>query len=382
MNAIGVFIYAGGFTLGIQRAGFNVLGHFEDPKPYAKATMQRNLNLDVFPYPDWPSPREQLGQPIELIYANPPCCAFSQMGRSVKLGRDAWRTHPALACTRQVFSLLEREQPHILAWESVLNSLSHGSEFIAGFAERAIELGYQFTMVPHNAYHMGSIQSRTRIMYVCSKTQFFCAEPDYDRTETVEERLAGIDYLKGGETYDGEKFMAKYGYLLEYTKPGKTLYQAFNDLYEDKTKADPFEALRNEKGNVSGRPAMAGPYRLYQDRTCLTVAGFPFVHYDGTRLCRVNEMAALADYPPDWEWLCRGSGVVNEMARGVSSKVGEWLGISCKETIEQNEACKPGLNFIDLRKPPGERKGLEHFCKGKNIPLSTFWLEDPGLIEL
>lgn len=364
-NAAGIYIYAGGFTYGVQKH-LNVAHHFEDPKPYAQATARRNVGVDVHAHP-WTLLDNSGNCPFDAIFCNPPCCAFSAMGRALTGGREAWRTHPALECTRNVFAALETTQVPILAWESVINSLHHGHEFIAGFAERANEMGYSFTMVPHNAYYMGSAQNRTRIMYIVHRIELGLAEPDYTRTESALDRIAQFSDNPGPAIYDS-KWEEKYGYLIPSTKVGTTLRTTFNEMHGDNVNT-------NARGHVIGRPAVSGPYRLYPDKPSHVVCGFPFVHPVEDRMLGLYEMSALADFPPDWVWPDNMNGVTNEMARGVSSYVGEWLGASLDYSLTQNEAiAEPELHWHDLRYPPDKRKDIYHYFKQKNINPATFGL--------
>lgn len=358
-NAVGVFIYAGGFTVGMQRQGFNVLGHFEDEKPYAEATMRRNLGLDAFPYPHWQSIREHLGgESVDIIYGNPPCCAWSQAGKGLREGRDSWMTNPATLCTRKLFNLLEREQPKILAWESVLNSLGWGHALFAELAQRAIELGYSFTAIPHNAYWHGSIQSRIRVIYVCSKLELLVQEPDFTRTETVLERLATVE-PGGPPSANEEHFHRKYGWLLKHARQGQKLRDVFEEMSADGRHVP----VIKPNGHVEGRPMITGYFRLRGDGPSNTMIGHPFIHPIEDRLLTLNEMSAIADFPNWWKW---GSfnGVLNEMARGVSTYMGDWLGASAMATLEANEpVADPCFNFIDLRKPATERDPWSVFRK-------------------
>jgi site-specific DNA-cytosine methylase len=367
-KALGVYIYAGGFTHGVAEH-FDIMGHFEDPKPYASWTAETNLGVDVFPHP-WPV--QELGHEAdmpELIYCNPPCAAFSGMGQMIRSGkgRDAWRGSPYLQCTENVFNLLQTGVK-ILAWESVLNSLHLAYELMGQYAQRANELGYHFTMVPHNAYFMGSCQKRIRVMYICHKIEWYTAEPDFERTETVRDRLAQLDGMDLTELPAVPALHNRLGWLLPWSNEGEQLTKAFDRAMDGQ------ERVYNERGHVKGRPALAGPVRLSWDKPCPTVTGHIFVHPDGERFCALEEMSILADYPIGWKWPATG-GNTNEMARGVSRFVGQWLGESAAYSLDQDEALAqdPGVTLIDLRYPANGRPDLDHYLKARKIDPSIFY---------
>ncbi len=76
-NAVGAYIFAGGFTLGIQK-NFEVTTHLEDNPGYGWPTAKHNLGVDVFKGPEeWQIAvdRGLLGSeddPLDLLYVNPP----------------------------------------------------------------------------------------------------------------------------------------------------------------------------------------------------------------------------------------------------------------------------------------------------------------------
>src|SRR5260370_23897113 len=77
-TALGVYIFGGGFTVGVKRAGFRVLGHLEDG-PFGVSTAKRNhpeLSGHIHTDPaSWPL--DQFGM-VDFVYGNPPCAPWSQ----------------------------------------------------------------------------------------------------------------------------------------------------------------------------------------------------------------------------------------------------------------------------------------------------------------
>lgn len=85
-TALGVHIFAGGFTCGVRAAGFRILGHLEDT-PYGVESARRNFpGLDVrVGEGDW---REaEFAGRVDFLYSNPPCFSAST---AVKTERG-WR---------------------------------------------------------------------------------------------------------------------------------------------------------------------------------------------------------------------------------------------------------------------------------------------------
>ena len=70
-TALGVHVYAGGFSLGIRKGGFDVVAHLESGD-YGLATMRRNqrrVPVHIDPR-TWPV--AELAGGIDLVYGNPP----------------------------------------------------------------------------------------------------------------------------------------------------------------------------------------------------------------------------------------------------------------------------------------------------------------------
>ena len=94
-TAIGAYIFAGGFTLGV-REHFEVRAHLEESK-YGVATFTKNQpGIPVyFPPENWPiSTLKRDHEPIHFVYGNPPCAAWSGAGAATKKGRScssSWR---------------------------------------------------------------------------------------------------------------------------------------------------------------------------------------------------------------------------------------------------------------------------------------------------
>jgi site-specific DNA-cytosine methylase len=387
LRAVGAYIYAGGFTVGVRRAGFEVNVHLEDPKPYGGKTAVANLGVELRP---WPWQLEDL-RGTELVYANPPCKAFSVMGKMVRSGRDAWRTHPALQCTANVVSLLDRVNPRMLLWESVTGSITTATDLIRDLGFYIRERGYAFTVIMHNAYNHGSNQNRQRVIYVAHRDTLHVPEGHYDRKHTIMDTLTPLkDALRVSCFTDEDKLMKKFGYLMPDIVPGQDLRWTFHN----KSLAMEKEGIKREThakhGYVIGRPSIAFGVRPRATGPCNVVCKSAFVHPKENRFLSLTEMTALSDFPPDYDWqVKRPEEAVLEMARGVSPCVGEWVGEMAKATLRGRSTgvqyCSfPGaspvdtagarFSYVDLRMPPELRRSrdLAHFLRVRRLPLDYF----------
>lgn len=330
--AIGAYIFAGGFTLGIKQH-FNVLCHLEGDK-YGVATMRRNQpEIPVYYGPEnWPL--DTFGKSeIDLIYGNPPCAAWSMAGRR----GDSWLTDPRVDCTRKHFSLLEELRPRrAWVWESVARAFTSGRPFVDHLTERALALGYHVTYLLHDARWLGLPQRRSRFFFIAHRGN----PPDVPRLNWAPPRTVGetLRELPGNQV-PATTAENKYIWLVKEAEEGAQLYHVFDRLRP------------GERGPGSGRPGYLAR-RLLWDAPAFTFAGGAWFHPRKNRQLSLEEYKALNGFPLDYEFTPRGDQAkLSEMARGVTPVVGEWLGRFLINSIGTHEPLMPAVTTIDLRTP-------------------------------
>jgi site-specific DNA-cytosine methylase len=169
-KALGLHIYSGAFTLGVQRAGFEIIGQWEEG-PWGAPTF--DLNFPNVPHPltkdEWPVDRER----PELIYANPPCAPWSTAGGH--LGE----ADPRLVFSCNVFNLALHLRPEVLVVESVTRAWSPtgGRHFYEGFVEAFQRAGYAVTIYLTNGLLVGGPQWRERFHFIAHRGELDIPEP-------------------------------------------------------------------------------------------------------------------------------------------------------------------------------------------------------------
>ena len=83
MRAVGCYIFGGGFSLGVRRK-MDVICHLEGDDGYGVASVRRNQpDVPIFFGPSrWPIAELRAIAP-DFVYANPPCAAWSPIGRVI-----------------------------------------------------------------------------------------------------------------------------------------------------------------------------------------------------------------------------------------------------------------------------------------------------------
>ena len=339
MKAVGCYIFGGGFSLGVKQLA-DVLCHLEGDGGYGAASVRRNQpEIPIFYGPErWPIAELRAIGP-DFIYGNPPCAAWSPIGRVVNFGssEEQWASDPRVNCVREVFGLLESVRPTVWAWESVPQAFSRGRSLVDELSAAASDLGYAADYVLHNAMWLGAPQHRKRFFCVFSKVEigWWCG---FSKPQTVRQALDRMP--KGGDD-EVPSSNVKPAYL-RMTREGEPLRLA-RDRYVEKTGDDE----HRRQGFATKKAAWDAPSPA--------IVGPRIFHPKEPRLFSVAESLWLCGFPVDYKMTGGRHARVHEIARGVLPPVGRWLAANVKAAIERGKPAVPGLRrIVDFFSPPGE----------------------------
>ncbi len=334
MIAVGCYIYAGGFSLGVKKH-FDVVAHLEDPKPYGNDVIKMNPDflgaLPVHAHPEWPNLYP------DLLHANPPCAPFSNANtRSFK--QDSWRNDPRIECWHNVAKYAIRNNVPFVAIETVPQAYSKAPGMLLDKADEFSYEGYQTMIFLHNAMFMGSCQNRPRLIFIASKYDIQLQEYTSLPTKNIGDKLdESLPYLHSPHNFS-IKCNPKYQDCLDNTKPGKRLRDSWQELNPEEQRE------LNEQGQVKGRPTF-GVKRLNREDQMNVIVGYSIIHPEENRYLSIKEYQTLGDYPPSY-YMPRKPSSMSLVARGVSSKVGEWVGATAKATLEHAQSTKSTNDLI------------------------------------
>jgi len=342
LTAIAADVFAGGFSLGVQKH-FNVLAHLEESS-YGVATARRNFpKIPIHVGVDnWPL--DFFKDKVDFVFANPPCAPFSVAGYTKTRGTDKWLTDPRLACTLTCANLRKTLRPKVYATESVTQAWSKGREFIENMVKEAADDGYATTVLLHDAQHLGLPQARKRVFFVFHRIGFSPRAPNWAPPPVP------LDVLPDKPV--GEPMIEKPDYFtakrLAKVLPGERLSKFWERTHPDESKWK-----RNAQGGVAGRPAF-GHCRLPVDRPSGATVGYCLAHPVENRFLSTEEIQLLSGFPADFVFTPNGKNArAAEIARGVCPKVGEWLAASVKAAIDADAPlADTKLVEYDYRRPP------------------------------
>lgn len=317
-TAVGVYIFAGGFTVGLLD-DFEVLCHLETSN-FGVETVRHNLGIRVYEDPEaWPL--EDL-RDVDLIFANPPCAPFSAAGRISKktlFDRGIQAKHQGdvrVACIHKTFDVVERLRPKTFVFESVATMFSEGRSFVEKLALRSAKMGYSVSLVLHNAVDCGVPQFRRRLFFVGHQNQFRPTRPTMPRL-TLRQALKGV---KPGESIATHKSVLA---IFDQTPPGTPFYRTFDRLHPDVTP---------EHGKVIGRPGYVYK-KTHWDRPAGTCTGASLFHPDEPRAFSLEELNVICGFPTDFKFQGCLSGRYSQIARGVMPPVARWIAPFLKDSI-------------------------------------------------
>lgn len=198
-NVIDLFSGAGGFSLGFELAGYNIVMANEINAAIASSYSKNHpgtlmLNLDIKNLVEdfdaiiersrsdkYPHIKEDLAN-IDVIIGGPPCQGFSMAGGRIRRGNELVEDERNYLF-KYYFKVIQKFEPRFFVFENVIGILSsHDGEIMrqiksffsddSNFAHG----GYRLSVNTLNAADYGVPQVRKRVIIIGSKTDFDFAE--------------------------------------------------------------------------------------------------------------------------------------------------------------------------------------------------------------
>lgn len=320
MNALGVSIFAGGFSIGVERH-FDVLAHLERTD-YGVKTWRRyrpGVPVHVSKTTSWPV-ADYAGK-VDFVYGNPPCAAWSPTSVGyVRKSDSKW-----LDWATDVVRVGHDLGAKVIAIESVRGALLHGAPFYRSLRDD-YKLSASWVMV--NARDHGLPQHRPRVFILFTRGEVFV--PEWEALQMPR----ALDVIAGPPASHNEPISSKSIYspgrgirpedllaCIPALKPGKRLWAREITVEE----IAPYSAnLAARIGGVKFAGHMLT--RLPLDGPCPVVYGLArYVHPTEDRLLTLRELMRLTGYPDDFTFDADQATALRMLGKGICPPVGEWL---------------------------------------------------------
>jgi DNA (cytosine-5)-methyltransferase 1 len=323
VNALGIHIFAGGFSIGVEQH-FDLLGHLERSSYGVKSWKQfrPGCQVCVSKKAEWPT--GQFDGQVDFLYANPPCAAWSP----TSVGYARKEQSPWLDWARDVLRVSEQVGARVTALESVRGAYRYGRAFYRGLAERH---GMSLSWVFVNAVDHGLAQFRPRLFLLFAPRADGVFEPQFEPTPPP------LVVEQAGELIEGDPASAPISPKSIYC-PGHGITPA--DLMAcipairpggKRLHEIPIERLAEVSPVVATKlkdVKFAGHLltRLSEDRPSPIVYGLArYVHPTEDRLLTLRELMRLQGYPDDFLFEGTQATGLRMLGKTVTPNLGEWL---------------------------------------------------------
>nr|WP_238587649.1 DNA cytosine methyltransferase [Caenimonas sp. SL110] len=376
-----MFAGCGGFSCGLERAGFRGVLHVEQDE-WACETLSANFDPATVLCSDVRNVSDEFIRSyrgVDLIVGGPPCQGFSVAGSS-QFGVHDPRNELVLWYLKWV----EVIRPAVCVIENVPGILGKRDQFGKTVPQIVLErlgpLGYSVRSTLLNAGAFGVPQLRTRAFILCERHGRSIADPApthgliddrvaldlFDRLQphvTVGEAISDIPFIGPGEGAEqglpyigapsndyqrlmrGQETEVRNHVAMKHTR---RLIERFAAIQEEQSLKDVGEThgqLRNGSGEVNSKPFKYNNYRLAWARPALTIpASFQslFVHPKRNRNLTAREAARLMSFPDSFVFCGKRTTMswekhlsqYNQIGNAVCPLVAQVLGESLQRWFE------------------------------------------------
>lgn len=376
--------FAGGFTLGMVQAGFELVGKREMKGGFGVANCEANRHLLG---QNWKSEAGDHTQwtvvNAEVVAGNPPCSGFS--GMSAKHFRGA--NSPINHCMWAFVEYAAKVRPQVAVFESVQLAFTRpdGLELMRALRQRLEErTGDSWTLyhVLHNAYSIGGVAHRRRYFWVASRIPFGIEWPTPGHLPVFNDAISDLEHLT--ETWSAQSVAdtppsawaasrrRDDGLVDGHMSVRSPLVQRVVDLcagvqWEQgdhlarvaKRYYDAHGRLPDSWSPFTEKVVRSGfnlgyntPVRWRADDPARVITGAgPAItlHPRKDRMLTHREVARVLGFPDSWliEPLRGVPGLVATWGKGITVDCGNWIGGWIRAALEENPGSYTGVKIGD-----------------------------------
>ena len=342
-TVVDLFAGAGGLSLGLAEAGFDVLLAC-DYSPSAVATYRTNIAshaelFDLSRHVELP--------PTDVIVGGPPCQSFSSAGR--RRSDDQRGT-----LVRRFAEIIAEQRPRAFVFENVEGFLTAGGgERVLDLLEPVIGAGYRVHLRKVNAANYGVPQHRKRVLAIGgagwspsfpAPTHSAFGAPGatraashLPRTPTLEDALDGLPTARAEQPGVPPDHFYRPLRDIDLTRaramaPGQTMRDLPEELWHDSYRRRAFRRVRDGTPTERRGGPPAGLRRLRGDAPSKAItsgARSEFLHPIEHRLLTLRECARIQTFPDDF----RFCGTASDRALLIGNAVPPRLGFAIARSL-------------------------------------------------
>lgn len=364
--------FAGGFTLGVVQAGFDLAGKRELPGGFGVASCEANRHLlgtrwtaEACDPAEWTVPPGG----ADVVFGNPPCSGFSVMSSREFRGADSKINF----CMWEFIGYVARVRPRVAVFESVQQARNRpdGLDLMRRLRRHLEDLTgdeWNLTHVRHNAYVVGGAAERRRYFWVASRVPFGVDVPRVTRFPTLREVIG--DLVNLGDTWQPQPYRCPPTWWSaprrspDGTVDGHRVHRTpLTSRVADLLRGVPWNPresistvarrYRETHGKLpvsfatteakilanEFRMGFTTPVRWDGDRPARVITGGSLVmviHPDLDRMITHREAARVLGFPDDWlvEPLRATSGLTMTWGKGITVDCGRWIADCVRRALD------------------------------------------------
>lgn len=326
LNAVGCHVFAGGFTVGVQKR-MKVDVQLER-HGFGLDTARAMCGVDCVEYP-WPKTHG------DLLYGNPRCTGFS----TITAGYSPDCHGPYSKQCQDIWDLclygIEHKFP-VIIWESVQQAFSTGRPLLDKLRdEHFVPAGYRIAHLLLNAASFGNCQQRKRYFFVAYKREngpFNISPPDIDGhlhsvydaiwKKRMRQCREGVVWSKDAE-YDEDcyaRLTPDEKVVVPLLPNGMCLNEFARWQFDDLP-----QAFKNtwtlRDSNMPFSMHCIGRTQWLRPSPTLHSSASRFIHPTADRPLSIGELATIMGWPQ----IPVGPNPIGQIAKGIVPAVGTWL---------------------------------------------------------
>lgn len=375
-TAIDCQSFAGGFSLGVVQAGFNLIAKREYPGGFGSPAMLANRHLlGDFEFQE-AEPDQWEPRPADLVFGNPPCSGFSSRGtvvwykdeHGVRRSKDIRSENSSINdCMYALVRYAARCNPQVIVFESVQGAFTRGRDLMQDLrADLEARTGTFWNLyhVLHNVTDLGGAQIRKRYFWVASRIPFG-VDPMQHEPVTVRDRIGDLENVELGsldghniDWTDGQQRIHELATRFDWPEHDRS-GPVYARAVEAGVELDHWNGgLVTDKGDTQFSPRRL----VYDAPSCVLTGDAPWkiVHPTQPRTLTHREIARLSGFPDDWsctEYMAKRKNNY-WWGKGICVEAGQWIAAAARDAISgspqqyQGELIGDREYLIDASKPP------------------------------
>ena len=353
--AVNAFIFAGSFSIGTIRAGFDLKSVLEisndQPKQNAFYFIKNIEDVPVILPIEWENDRyldNLCKEDIDLMCCNCPCSSLSQINRNASVdGKNNVHFY-------RLFNIFNHVKPKAFVIENAPTLVKLGFPILKDMLSK-LNGSYRFTILRDKAGNHNVAMCRQRTMVVGWRRDIFKSIPfineckvkqptvvdvigDLYRSTTNDHPSETVDSISCLYPYvkNGFSMMTALAYAYLEDKPGVR-----NDIESKMSNTNFFKEVQRIANKIENHQSFwdKSPYRVEDDGYFPSLTSVTeYLHPHQNRTLNLKELARIMNYPDEYDFTDKDGQccipVTQAIAQGVPANFGEYISSQVKMALD------------------------------------------------